>query len=149
MSLAFSHRSFRFCILSILLLSVAIALLLTNSSSPEAGTLSDESPSTRISAAYGRIEMSFEANKGQTDKSVDFLARGGGYTLFLKPTEAALIALDLAETETPINPSSVQPEILVSAAQPPALTTDNRQMGENDDVYKQQSANGLGRGVYS
>jgi len=38
--------------------------------------------------AYGRIELSFEANQGQTDASVNFLARGAGYTLFLKPTEA-------------------------------------------------------------
>lgn len=39
---------------------------------------------------YGRIELSFEANRGQTDDSVNFLARGAGYTLFLKPTEATL-----------------------------------------------------------
>ncbi|MBC8030277.1 MAG: SBBP repeat-containing protein [Pyrinomonadaceae bacterium] len=38
--------------------------------------------------AYGRMELSFEANRGQTDASVNFLARGAGYTLFLKPTEA-------------------------------------------------------------
>jgi hypothetical protein len=37
---------------------------------------------------YGKIAMSFEANRGQTDASVNFLARGAGYTLFLKPTEA-------------------------------------------------------------
>jgi hypothetical protein len=41
--------------------------------------------------AYGRIEMSFEANRGQTDESVNFLARGAGYTLFLKPSEAVLV----------------------------------------------------------
>ena len=44
--------------------------------------------SEQARAAYGRIEMSFEANRGQTDASVNFLARGSGYTLFLKPTEA-------------------------------------------------------------
>ena len=38
--------------------------------------------------AYGRMELSFEANQGQTDKSVNFLTRGTGYTLFLKPAEA-------------------------------------------------------------
>ena len=32
--------------------------------------------------------MAFEANRGQTDRSVGFLARGSGYTLFLKPDEA-------------------------------------------------------------
>ena len=34
--------------------------------------------------------MSFEANEGQTDSQVEFLARGQGYTLYLKPTEAVL-----------------------------------------------------------
>ncbi|MGB9177925.1 MAG: SBBP repeat-containing protein, partial [Pyrinomonadaceae bacterium] len=41
--------------------------------------------------AYGQIELSFEANRGQTDESVNFLARGAGYTLFLKPTEAVFV----------------------------------------------------------
>lgn len=39
---------------------------------------------------YGQIPLSFEANQGQTENSVNFLARGAGYTLFLKPTEAVL-----------------------------------------------------------
>jgi hypothetical protein len=42
----------------------------------------------KINEAYGQIEMAFETNKGQTDPSVGFLARGSGYTLFLKPDEA-------------------------------------------------------------
>jgi hypothetical protein len=41
--------------------------------------------------AYGKLEMQFEANRGQTDASVDFLARGAGYTMFLKPTEAVFV----------------------------------------------------------
>jgi hypothetical protein len=41
--------------------------------------------------SYGRVELSFEANHGQTDRSVNFLARGSGYTLFLKPTEAVCV----------------------------------------------------------
>uniref|UniRef100_UPI000B360824 DUF7948 domain-containing protein n=1 Tax=Crenothrix polyspora TaxID=360316 RepID=UPI000B360824 len=40
--------------------------------------------------AYGQLPLSFEANQGQTDKSVQFLSRGTGYTLFLTPTEAVL-----------------------------------------------------------
>jgi hypothetical protein len=48
------------------------------------------SPPHRLDAAYGRMNMSFEANRGQSDASVDFMARGAGYTLFLKPTEAVL-----------------------------------------------------------
>jgi len=37
--------------------------------------------------------MSFEPNRGQTDARVSFLARGGGYSLFLEPTRA-VFALD-------------------------------------------------------
>jgi hypothetical protein len=41
-------------------------------------------------AAYGQLPLSFEINQGQTDPQVNFLSRGGGYTLFLTPTEAVL-----------------------------------------------------------
>jgi hypothetical protein len=37
---------------------------------------------------YGALPLRFEANVGQTDGRVRFLARGGGYTLFLTPDEA-------------------------------------------------------------
>lgn len=43
-----------------------------------------------VSAAYGQLALSFEANQGQTDASVNFLSRGSGYTLFLTPGEAVL-----------------------------------------------------------
>src|SRR5438876_6522333 len=39
---------------------------------------------------YGKLPLSFETNQGQTDSQVQFLARGGGYTLFLTSTEAVL-----------------------------------------------------------
>lgn len=39
---------------------------------------------------FGELPLSFETNQGQTDPSVDFLARGNGYTLFLTPGEAVL-----------------------------------------------------------
>src|SRR3712207_6803178 len=42
----------------------------------------------RVVAAYGQLPLSFEANHGQTDARVDFLARGSGYTLFLTGSEA-------------------------------------------------------------
>jgi hypothetical protein len=37
-----------------------------------------------------QLPMTFEANRGQTDRRVNFLSRGSGYTLFLTPTEAVL-----------------------------------------------------------
>ncbi|HEV2383357.1 MAG TPA: SBBP repeat-containing protein [Terriglobia bacterium] len=44
----------------------------------------------RFLANYGKLPLSFEANDGQTDSQVKFLARGSGYTLFLTGTEAVL-----------------------------------------------------------
>src|SRR5882762_10579636 len=43
--------------------------------------------------AYGKIPLSFEANQGQTDARVKFLAHGQGYTLFLTRGGEALLAL--------------------------------------------------------
>src|SRR5690349_18955016 len=50
---------------------------------------SDFSASTKskaeIKESYGKLPISFEANEGQTDAQVKFLARGDGYSLFLTP----------------------------------------------------------------
>src|SRR5437867_12939795 len=43
-----------------------------------------------VQAAYGNLPLSFEANEGQSDAQVQFLARGHGYSLFLTSTEAVL-----------------------------------------------------------
>jgi len=40
--------------------------------------------------AFGKLPMSFEANSGQTDGNVKFVARGHGYSLFLTSKEAIL-----------------------------------------------------------
>ncbi len=50
----------------------------------------NRSAQTRVSEAYGKLPLSFEANTGQTDSRVKFLSRGRGYTLFLTSTEAIL-----------------------------------------------------------
>ena len=50
-----------------------------------------ESPATRVKEAYGKLPLNFEANQGQTDARVKFLARGSGYSLFLTSEEAVLI----------------------------------------------------------
>jgi hypothetical protein len=51
----------------------------------------------KISSAYGRLSLSFEANQGQTDCRVKFLSRGKGYCLFLTSTEAVLALTKGAE----------------------------------------------------
>jgi len=44
-----------------------------------------------VREAYGRLPLSFEANRGQVDSSIDFRARGAGYTLALSPTKALFV----------------------------------------------------------
>jgi hypothetical protein len=44
----------------------------------------------RVSHAYGKLPLSFQANHGQTDPRVGFIARGSGYSLFLSASEAVL-----------------------------------------------------------
>jgi hypothetical protein len=43
-----------------------------------------------VKDAYGQLPLSFEANGGQTNAQIKFLARGGGYSLFLTSTETVL-----------------------------------------------------------
>jgi photosystem II stability/assembly factor-like uncharacterized protein len=61
------------------------------SNKPSPATSShDEALRARVSEIYGKLPLRFEANRGQADASVKFIARGSGYSLFLKPTEALL-----------------------------------------------------------
>ncbi len=50
----------------------------------------DAATHAEIARKFGQLPLSFEANRGQTAKNIDFVARGGGYTMFLSPTEATL-----------------------------------------------------------
>ncbi len=52
----------------------------------------------QLVANYGQLPLSFEANQGQSDAQVRFLARGRGYTLFLTEGEA-LLALTKGESK--------------------------------------------------
>ena len=57
--------------------------------------------------AYGRLPLSFEANRGQTSAQVDFVSRGAGYTLFVTPTEAVLtLRAPSTRRPTTTNPNS-------------------------------------------
>src|ERR1700719_5310262 len=47
-------------------------------------------PPKQVVADYTR-PLSFEANRGQTDKKVDFLAHGAGYGLFLSHADAVMV----------------------------------------------------------
>ena len=45
----------------------------------------------QMARAYGQIPLIFEANQGQSDAQVKFLAHGNGYGLFLTAEEAVLV----------------------------------------------------------
>jgi hypothetical protein len=51
----------------------------------------DEADRARVTASYGKLPLSFEANRGQTDARVDFLSRGSNYSLFLTGTAAVAV----------------------------------------------------------
>ena len=44
----------------------------------------------RINASFAALPLAFEANEGQTDPRVKYMARGNGYTLFLTSGDAVL-----------------------------------------------------------
>ena len=64
------------------------------------GNKMDLNTRAKAESAFARLPLSFEANKGQTDASVKFLARGRGYTLFLTPKEAVLALQTSAVSRT-------------------------------------------------
>jgi hypothetical protein len=58
----------------------------------------------QMSAAYSKLPLSFEANRGQTDPRVKFLARVGHHAVYLTPTEAVLVLTTPKETPKDILP---------------------------------------------
>jgi uncharacterized protein (TIGR03437 family) len=66
---------------------------------------SAQAPSPQVAASYGKLPLSFEPNRGQTDRRVQFVSRGAGYTIFLSPAsvtfalertaESAVVRMDL------------------------------------------------------
>src|SRR5216683_916753 len=50
-----------------------------------------ETASQRSTTNVGSMPLRFEANQGQTDAAVQFLAHGPGYSLFLTPKEAVMV----------------------------------------------------------
>ncbi len=62
---------------------VALAFGITSSLPGGEGS----APEASASAAYAKLPIGFEPNRGQSDPRVRFLSRGSGYTLFLTRRE--------------------------------------------------------------
>ena len=60
------------------------------SSAPKAKNSTWDTHNDRLADSFAKLPFAFEANTGQTDAAVKFLARGSGYTMFLTPTAAVL-----------------------------------------------------------
>jgi hypothetical protein len=77
---------------------------------------------------YAALPLSFEANRGQTDPSVNFLARGQGYALFLTGREAVLTLKNPASSagakEPPASTAPLRLHLLGANAQAVAAGTD-------------------------
>src|ERR1044071_7181223 len=73
---------------------------------PNVTSATDRERRERVAEGYGKLPMSFEANRGQTDARVKFLARGDGYSLFLTSSEAVLSLSKSATRETGTEPSA-------------------------------------------
>ena len=69
--------------------------------------LAQPDPASRgqIVESYGKLPLSFELNRGQTDAKVKFLSRGGGYTLFLTGDAAVFSLSRLGPTGGAVHPS--------------------------------------------
>ncbi len=59
-----------------------------------------------------QVPLRFEPNHGQTESSVKFLARGAGYTLFLRSTDAVLNLAPAADLSKGIGKTSGDPKTL-------------------------------------
>ncbi len=53
-------------------------------------SLAQSTAKPHLQPNFGKVPLSFEANRGQVDARVQFLSRGPGYALFLTPGEAVL-----------------------------------------------------------
>ena len=60
----------------------AVAQLAANAPAPR------PEQTSRVRSNFGALPLAFEANQGQTDPQVKYMARGSGYTVFLTPNDA-------------------------------------------------------------
>jgi hypothetical protein len=75
-----------------LCLDLALMLFLTGASASVANAQNQklQAAAARPPAVLSAVPLSFEPNLGQTDRQVQFLSRGSGYSLFLTPGEVVL-----------------------------------------------------------
>ena len=92
--------------------------------------------SASLEQTYGQIPMSFEVNQGQTAASVQYLAAGSGYALFLT-RDGAVLSLEQPSAKaadaasSPANPSSSPTDPSSSPADLTGVALDMQLVGGN------------------
>jgi len=102
------HKMTRLPIWLLGLIAFALFCNTVTATGNKAQTKPDITPKVRLVEDYGKLPLSFGANRGQTDKKVQFISRGQGYGLFLTPTEAVLSLHKSESAETKTSKSSGQ-----------------------------------------
>lgn len=95
--------------------------------SPIVAALSQSAPLTtpaQVREAYGQLPLSFEANHGQADESINYLARGAGYTLSLSPTGAVFVLAQRSDEHSQSGNRSPSRVDKSGVATPATLDTD-------------------------
>ena len=111
------------------LLSFVVGICLVHSSPGWAGNPASPEKTLVPSAIRSYVlPLSFEANQGQVDEQVKYLARGQGYTLFLTPG-AAVLGL---RSEGAGKPTEWLRLVLQGAATAPAITGEEQLPGQSN-----------------
>ena len=97
--------------LTVLFGGVAVRSLAAAPGTPETSAVPAHVTTSQITATVLNAPMSFEVNQGQTDSSVNFIARGSGYTVFLTSTESVMVlqqreATALSDNHDPVSMES-------------------------------------------
>ena len=93
---------------------LALFSLAHANSEPPADPISlkiSDTAKSRIQATFLKAPLHFEPNQGQTDEQVKFIARGGGYSLFLTATEAVMVLRKQQEKQTSISGHSIRHQL--------------------------------------
>jgi len=60
----------------------------------------DQTRANQVRASLGALPLAFEANQGQIDPRVKYMARGQGYTLFLTANDAVFVVRSASDTKS-------------------------------------------------
>jgi len=92
--------------------------------------------------SFGKRPLTFELNQGQADPSVQFLSRGPGYTLFLRPNEAVLVLGEAGRLDRAGNQlKSIVRMQLTEANLNPAASLEDQQITRSNYFIGSNSAN--------